>query len=67
MKEERRTYALDLLRYMRISGFELSRTGMKSSSFAQVVVEAMETALVIMPVFNCFYDYLVATTDVYVM
>lgn len=35
-KEERRSYALDMLRYMRISGFELVRTGVKINTLAQV-------------------------------
>ena len=38
MKEERRTYALDMLRYMRISGFELLRSGAKITNLTQVSV-----------------------------
>ena len=34
--EERRGYALDMLRYMRISGFELVSSGNKISSLAEV-------------------------------
>jgi hypothetical protein len=35
VKEEKRTYVLDLLRYLRVSGFELPRTVKKVTSLAQ--------------------------------
>lgn len=34
--EERRGYALDMLRYMRISGFDLVSSGSKNNSLAEV-------------------------------
>ena len=34
--EERRGYALDMLRYMRISGFDLVSSGNKNNSLAEV-------------------------------
>ena len=38
IKEERRSYALDFLRYMRVTGFELLRTGKIITSLAQVSI-----------------------------